>query len=714
MPVTIRAIESLPVGPFTALGAVRTGDRLILSFPAGTPARALRGAMGVPSELRAVGQSLLATLAKVSTFDAPPPETEFLAGRNVLVAIRNGETAEATRDWLDYHARHHGAEAALILNRDPPGGRFPQDLTDLAPSLPVIIVETDQPLALAAAHDARHPSLAPGAPKRDTPPFDPWHGPFAQLAILELLRHRFLARAGAVMFLNISDVLLADRNGFEAVRAAKGAVLPLVGIECYPWRLRQGAPAPHGDHIALRRGERRRAVSWGAVPGDLPESAVWRPGRLAGVTVSDLEPLQFRRAMGVAFPGVPVNQLVRKSELVEEGVLLKLAQTAFKADPVRLPVQDAIPPRSATNSVTVVTAMRNEGPFILDWIAHNRVIGIAQHLVYTNDCADGTEGLLDALAGAGVTRRDNPFRETGNVPQHAALRAAEDEQVVEDADWLLALDVDEYINVHAGAGRIEDLFAAVPHAHVFSMPWRLFGNADVHAFEDRPVTEQFTRAAPEYAARPLQAWAFKSLYRNAGLFRRMGVHRPKGLNAATQSNLRWIDGAGRDMPPGTWRSGWRMSKATWGYDLVTLNHYAVRSAESFLVKRDRGRANHTDRDQGLAYWFRMNQNAEKEFSIQRHTTAVAAEKARLLTLPGVAEAHEASVDWHRTRVGALRNDPAQAALYDQITSRKLENLSRMATKFGAAVQHYGPDVIPEEIALRDPEEEFFFTVEARG
>ena len=29
----------------------------------------------------------------------------------------------------------------------------------------------------------------------------------------------------------------------------------------------------------------------------------------------------------------------------------------------------------------------------------------------------------------------------------------------------------------------------------------------------------------------------------------------------------------------------------YGYDLVQLNHYAVRSAESFLVKRDRGRVN---------------------------------------------------------------------------------------------------------------------------
>lgn len=40
------------------------------------------------------------------------------------------------------------------------------------------------------------------------------------------------------------------------------------------------------------------------------------------------------------------------------------------------------------------------------------------------------------------------------------------------------------------------------------------------------------------------------------------------------------------------RNGWRSTIETYGYDLVQLNHYAVRSAESFLVKRDRGRVNH--------------------------------------------------------------------------------------------------------------------------
>ena len=638
-------------------------------------------------------------------------EAGYFCGRNVLLAIRNGERAEDAAAWLAYHAAEVGAEAALILDRDPPEGGFSDALEALAPVLPVTVVTTDRPLGREDAPDLRDPSTAPAAPKRGVVAADPWHSALAAGSVLEMLRHRFLMEARAATLLNISDLALPvpERETlFDLAARHPGSWVALRGIETYPWRLRKGAPAPHSDHIAHRSGERRRIVSWCVVPGAMPVGAALTAGRPTGLPVAEARPLPFARAMGVAFPGAAPEALVRKADLRENAELLALMSRAFSASPVRLPAPPAIPARPTTRRTTIVTAMKNEGPFLLDWIAHNRALGIDRHLVYTNDCDDGTDRLLDLLAEAGVTRRDNPYRETGQDPQHAAFRAAENEAAVSDADWLMTLDVDEYIDIHAGEGRLSDLLDAVPEAHVISMPWRLFGNADRHGFEDRPVTRLFPLAAPEYAPRPLQAWAFKSLYRNAGLFRRMGVHRPKG--AVREAGLVWVDGAGRPLAPAVRRGAWRMSAAQWGYGLVTLNHYAVRSAESFLVKRERGRVNHTEREQGAAYWFRMNHNAEEAPSIRRHDARVAAEKAALLALPGVADAHEAAVAWHRSRIAALRGMPDYALLYDEITSPRMERLSRMATKFGMAVHMAGPHVIPDEVANRDSADDFFWTV----
>ena len=711
MPVEARLIRSVEVGGVSSLSAVNDGDRSMICFLDGACTDAIRAEFGPDVEMRSAGRNILAFPRGPLSQGVDGAELDLFADKNVLVAFRNGETANACAAWLDFHSRIHGADAALVVDRDPPNGNFGAELDALNPTPSVVVASFEVPLGLANALDARHPGLAPAAPSRERPPVDPWHAPLGQIGVYEVLRRRFLQAAKAVVFLNISDVLEpTPGSAFDIIRANAGSIQMIRGTECYPWRLRKGQDAPISDHILVRRGEPRWLASWGTVPSSLSDTSVWQPVRVSGADTATRPPLNFWRTMGVAYPGVPVQNLVKKPDLVEEPQLISLMSKAFDAQPMRLPVGKKIPPRSDRNRVTVVSAMKNEGPFILDWIAHNRTIGIRHHLIYTNDCADGTDRLLDLLSEAGVTRRDNPFRETRMVPQYAAFNAAEDESTVQDADWLLTLDVDEYINVHRGRGRLSDLFAAAPDAHVFAMPWRLFGNSDREAFEDAPVTEQFTNAAPVYAPRPIQAWAFKSIYRNAGLFRRLGVHRPKGIVKAYQEQINWVDGSGRDIPIDQWKSSWRFSKATWGYDLVSLNHYAVRSAESFLIKRERGRVNHVDRDQGLAYWFRMNHNAEPDTSIQRLAKDVAREKAALLALPGVAEAHAASVAWHRARIAELKSDPVQAELFAQITSPRMKNLARMATKFGANVHHYGPELIPDEIAMRDPNDDFFFSV----
>ncbi len=710
MPVLRRQIRSGSIAGLDLLGAVSEGDGAVVWFPTDQSAEEVRASLGSSLlALEGARRTLRARLSGPLDF-AAPHETALLAGRTVLVAIRNGERSEAVADWLDYHAERQGADAALIFDRSDGDAGFCEELqTDL----PVVIVTADRPAGVPDGPDLRAPEAAPAAAQRYGAPANPWHSAFLQHGFIDLLRHRFLAEARAVAFVDIADLFLplpGGRTVFDLAPAAPGHAVPLRGLETYPWRLRQGKPAPHSDHIASRRTERRRLASWAIAPDRPDARGFWRIGAPHGVPLAKDVTAPFIRAMGVVYPGVPVNRIVRKPELREQENLVQLMQSAFKTEPLRLPAPSRIPPRPRANRLAIVTAMKNEGPFILDWIAHNRAIGVVDHLVYTNDCADGSDRLLGLLGEAGVTHRDNPYRVTGQVPQYAAFRDAESERLVQEADWLLTLDVDEYLNIHAGEGRLADLLAAVPEAHAISVPWRMFGNADRHAFADRPVVEQFMRCAPEYAPRPLQAWAFKTLYRNEGLFRRLGVHRPKGLVKGFRDTLIWADATGHRLPPMVWDKAWRMSKAHWGYTHAAINHYAVRSAESFLVKRDRGKVNRTKRAQGLAYWFRMNHNAEEDRSILRLAGRVAAEKEALLALPGVREAHEQAVGWHRKRIAELRADPDHAAIYDKITSPRMEHLSRIATNFGANVHLAGPEVIPDDIAAHPVGTPFYWTV----
>ena len=99
--------------------------------------------------------------------------------------------------------------------------------------------------------------------------------------------------------------------------------------------------------------------------------------------------------------------------------------------------------------ITAVTCVKNEGPFLLEWIAYNRLIGVTDFLFYSNDCTDGTDALLDALAArCGVTHLPNPAQ--GRAYQMEALKDCAHQPIVQQADWLWIADVDEFLNIHVG------------------------------------------------------------------------------------------------------------------------------------------------------------------------------------------------------------------------------------------------------------------------
>ncbi len=354
----------------------------------------------------------------------------------------------------------------------------------------------------------------------------------------------------------------------------------------------------------------------------------------------------------------------------------------------------------------IVTCMKNEGPFILEWVAHHLALGFDHFLVFTNDCDDGTVALLDALAARGiVTRMDNPYQSMGEGynPQKGALKFAEGLDLVRNADWVLVSDVDEFVNIHVDDGDLDALFAAAPDAEIISMQWRLFGNGFHQTYDDVLLTEKYLHCAPTYCPNPLQAWGIKTMFRTAGpgvagAYDRIGVHRP--LKRKTPQMPHWVNGSGMQLPTDYADDGWRLGIRDHGYDLVTLNHYAVRNCESFLVKRDRGRVNHVDRDQGLSYWMRMNFNMETDRSILRRLPATKKQLTRLRRLKGVKALHDACVQAHRTKIAELMSRQDMQEFYDQIASPKLSVISRHLNQFNRAQLNKGPDSVSQDLILQ--------------
>ncbi|QUJ77871.1 glycosyltransferase family 2 protein [Sulfitobacter albidus] len=332
---------------------------------------------------------------------------------------------------------------------------------------------------------------------------------------------------------------------------------------------------------------------------------------------------------------------------------------------------------------TAILCVRNEGAFLLEWLAHHRAVGFTDFLVFSNDCQDGTDTMLDRLQAMGVLthlRNDGPY-DKGGI-QFTALKAAAKHPLVKKADWILPLDIDEFVNIHCGGHTLGALHAAVPDATAITLTWRLFGaNAQVH-YTDAPVLDTFTTCAPAVMYWPWRAAMFKTLYRNDGTYRKPGVHRPRDLNEKKLRHAQWVDGNG-DALPDQFKT--RRIFSNYGrdnYGLVQLNHYPLGALESYVLKAARGRAVHSDDMLGLDYWVERNFNTDTDTSIQSLAAPRAEAHAAIMADADLARLHTAAARWRKAEFDRLLQlEPYRALFGRLLMTPPSQPLSRQAAQF---------------------------------
>lgn len=315
--------------------------------------------------------------------------------------------------------------------------------------------------------------------------------------------------------------------------------------------------------------------------------------------------------------------------------------------------------------ILAITSMRNEGPHCLEWIAHHLAAGVGHFLIYTNDCDDGTDLMLDALQSAGLVTHIRQTPTGKRSVQWQALKHASDHPLVADADWVLVTDCDEFINLRAPLTTLQDLIRALPDdTDAVAMPWRLFGNSGHIEMRDVLTTQRFTHAAPTDVQLPL-AHFFKSLFRPAA-FRQIGVHRPKRGKGRLPN---WVDGGGNRLPDDFAKKDARINMfgISVNTDLVQLNHYSLRSAENLMVKRARGLPNHMQREIGLGYWTERNFNTVKDTSIHHMIPATKARLDGLKQIKTVSNLHKSAFSTHQAQFNEMMTNRADIQLFWHLT-----------------------------------------------
>ncbi|MDR0807798.1 MAG: glycosyltransferase family 2 protein [Gemmobacter sp.] len=287
---------------------------------------------------------------------------------------------------------------------------------------------------------------------------------------------------------------------------------------------------------------------------------------------------------------------------------------------------------------TVVCSMRNEGPFIVEWVTWYRMIGFTNILVVTNDCTDHSPALLDALAQAGqVTHLPSDIPATGKVTA-AKLRQARAHRAVRRADWVLVCDVDEFLVIHRGAGKLADLLGPAPDFTAMALNWRVFGMSGIQHWQDGLTHRQFLCAGP--TGHSISCW-IKMLHRGGRAFRALGEHGPRWRDPAPQDPpLRLVNCDGTLVPG--WPGGGYLRKLPpelTSHKTAQINHYMLRSEESWGLKRGTLSAVQGADRYNDSYRASTDRNEVSDLSALRHEAEFDTLHAEMMALPDVARQH---------------------------------------------------------------------------
>jgi hypothetical protein len=288
------------------------------------------------------------------------------------------------------------------------------------------------------------------------------------------------------------------------------------------------------------------------------------------------------------------------------------------------------------------SAQKNEGPFLLEWVAYHRVIGFDRIVVVSNDCEDGSDDLLDRLADAGVVDHLRQVVPPGIAPQANAERTARTAGLFRNGDWMMWLDADEFLLPSPPHRKVTDMIDALDNNAALMVAWRFFGDSHHQTWPGRHVSADFTWAAKRRRGQNAQV---KTLFRYGPEIKRLDIHRPILADGITRQDFPVLTSAGtpaddRFYDP-SHRPFNRLVAEPRPYILGQVAHFSVRTPDMYARKALRGDGYYADpqavpRTDDL--YAKRNFNHVQEGGLAEHAPATAQEMARLLDDPAVLKA----------------------------------------------------------------------------
>jgi|SRR5579871_2432700 len=227
------------------------------------------------------------------------------------------------------------------------------------------------------------------------------------------------------------------------------------------------------------------------------------------------------------------------------------------------------------DKIAVCAIFKDEAPYLLEWLAFHKIVGVDLFVLYDNGSTDGGPDLIRRSSFArNVKLIEWPDR-PGQISAYRHFHA----NYAHDFTWAAFIDLDEFIVPLAGASIREILMRKIyePYADIL-LNWLIFGPSGHDKQPSGTVIENFTLRIPEGADANRHV---KSLVRTKDLVRIGST--PHIFDCARPTcNARGEKVMSYAMQP------------TACHDVMVINHYFTKSAEEWEFKRKRGRGDSLD------------------------------------------------------------------------------------------------------------------------
>lgn len=229
---------------------------------------------------------------------------------------------------------------------------------------------------------------------------------------------------------------------------------------------------------------------------------------------------------------------------------------------------------SNRSKIAICATVKNEAPYLIEWIAYHRAIGIDRFLIYENESTDNTLNLLENLDINGiVTCIKWPTIPQTNIQRLAYIDAVK--RLKGKCEWVAFIDADEFI-VLKHHDNINSFLSAYDNVGGIAVNWKLFGSSGHIEQTDDLVMERFQSCA---ISNHKKHYCVKTIAK-VDLIQKIQIH----TCSFPDSSLYIYS----DRTPYPVEMGGRGSHIT--HEDIQINHYCTKSRSEWELKISRGRA----------------------------------------------------------------------------------------------------------------------------